>query len=36
VIGSPHIGAGTKEAQSRVGADVAEKLINFSKNAQPA
>jgi D-3-phosphoglycerate dehydrogenase len=36
VIGSPHIGAGTKEAQSRVGAEVAEKLINFAKNAQPA
>jgi D-3-phosphoglycerate dehydrogenase len=36
VIGSPHIGAGTKEAQGRVGAEVAEKLINFAKNAQPA
>jgi D-3-phosphoglycerate dehydrogenase len=36
VIGSPHIGAGTKEAQSRVGAEVAEKLINFAKNMQPA
>jgi D-3-phosphoglycerate dehydrogenase len=36
VIGSPHIGAGTKEAQDRVGAEVAEKLINFAKNAQPA
>ena len=35
VIGSPHVGAGTKEAQSRVGAEVAEKLINFAKNAQP-
>jgi D-3-phosphoglycerate dehydrogenase len=35
VIGSPHIGAGTKEAQDRVGAEVAEKLINFAKNAQP-
>ena len=29
VIGSPHIGAATKEAQARVGAEVAEKLIAF-------
>ncbi|RPJ26132.1 MAG: hydroxyacid dehydrogenase [Chloroflexi bacterium] len=36
VIASPHIGAGTKEAQARVGAEVAEKLINFAKNMQPA
>jgi D-3-phosphoglycerate dehydrogenase / 2-oxoglutarate reductase len=36
VIGSPHIGASTKEAQARVGAEVAEKLINFAKNMQPA
>jgi D-3-phosphoglycerate dehydrogenase len=35
VIGSPHIGAGTKEAQDRVGAEVAEKLINFAKKMQP-
>jgi D-3-phosphoglycerate dehydrogenase len=35
VIGSPHIGASTKEAQARVGAEVAEKLINFAKNMQP-
>jgi D-3-phosphoglycerate dehydrogenase len=35
VIASPHIGAGTKEAQARVGAEVAEKLINFAKNIQP-
>jgi D-3-phosphoglycerate dehydrogenase len=35
VIASPHIGAGTNEAQARVGAEVAEKLINFSKNMQP-
>ena len=27
VIGSPHIGAATREAQGRVGAEVAEKLI---------
>jgi D-3-phosphoglycerate dehydrogenase len=36
VIGSPHIGAGTREAQARVGAEVAEKLINFAQNMQPA
>jgi D-3-phosphoglycerate dehydrogenase len=36
VIASPHIGAGTKEAQDRVGAEVAEKLINFARNMQPA
>jgi D-3-phosphoglycerate dehydrogenase len=36
VIGSPHIGAGTKEAQARVGAEVAQKLIDFAKNMQPA
>jgi D-3-phosphoglycerate dehydrogenase / 2-oxoglutarate reductase len=29
VIASPHIGAATKEAQGRVGAEVAEKLIRF-------
>lgn len=31
VIGSPHIGAATKEAQGRVGAEVADKLIEFAK-----
>jgi D-3-phosphoglycerate dehydrogenase / 2-oxoglutarate reductase len=36
VIGSPHIGAQTKEAQGRVGAEVAEKLIEFAKKMQPA
>jgi D-3-phosphoglycerate dehydrogenase len=36
VIGSPHIGAATKEAQDRVGAEVAEKLIEFAKKMQPA
>jgi D-3-phosphoglycerate dehydrogenase len=36
VIASPHIGAATKEAQSRVGAEVAEKLIDFAKKMQPA
>ncbi len=34
VIASPHIGATTKEAQARVGAEVAEKLIAFSKNGK--
>jgi D-3-phosphoglycerate dehydrogenase len=29
VIGSPHIGAGTREAIQRVGAEVAEKMITF-------
>jgi D-3-phosphoglycerate dehydrogenase len=32
VIGSPHIGAATEEALSRVGAEVAEKVIEFCKN----
>ncbi len=36
VIGSPHIGAATKEAQGRVGAEVAEKLIDFAGKMQPA
>jgi D-3-phosphoglycerate dehydrogenase len=34
VIGSPHIGAATKEAQGRVGAEVAEKIIAFAKNGK--
>jgi D-3-phosphoglycerate dehydrogenase len=34
VIGSPHIGAATKEAQGRVGAEVAEKMIAFAKNGK--
>ena len=29
VIGSPHVGAATGEAQGRVGAEVAEKMIDF-------
>jgi D-3-phosphoglycerate dehydrogenase len=32
VICSPHIGATTKEGQGRVGAEVAEKLIEFAKS----
>jgi D-3-phosphoglycerate dehydrogenase len=35
VIASPHIGAATREAQARVGAEVAQKLIEFAKNVQP-
>jgi D-3-phosphoglycerate dehydrogenase len=31
VICSPHIGAATREAQGRVSAEVAEKLIEFAK-----
>jgi D-3-phosphoglycerate dehydrogenase len=29
VIGSPHTGASTREAQGRVGAEVAERMISF-------
>jgi D-3-phosphoglycerate dehydrogenase / 2-oxoglutarate reductase len=36
VICSPHVGAATTEAQGRVGAEVAQKLIEFAKNQQPA
>jgi D-3-phosphoglycerate dehydrogenase len=36
VIASPHIGAATKEAQGRVGAEVAQKLIDFSRTVKPA
>lgn len=35
VIGSPHIGAATHEAQGRVGAEVADKLIDFARKMQP-
>src|ERR1043165_879462 len=31
VIGSPHIGATTREAQARIGAEVSAKLIEFAK-----
>ena len=31
VIASPHIGAATREAQARVGAEVATKLIEFAR-----
>jgi len=36
VIASPHIGAATKEAQTRVGAEVADIVIAFAKNVVPA
>ncbi len=36
VIASPHIGAATREAQARVGSEVAQKLIDFARNTQPA
>lgn len=32
VVCSPHIGATTREAQGRVGAEVAEKLIEFARD----
>jgi D-3-phosphoglycerate dehydrogenase len=35
VIGSPHVGAATVEAQSRVGEEVAEKMIEFFKIQVP-
>jgi D-3-phosphoglycerate dehydrogenase / 2-oxoglutarate reductase len=34
VIGSPHIGASTREAQERIGGEVAEKLIEFARQNQ--
>ena len=33
VICSPHIGAATREAQARVGAEVVEKIIEFSEKS---
>lgn len=35
VIGSPHIGAATKEGQGRVGSEVAQKMIEFARNERP-
>jgi D-3-phosphoglycerate dehydrogenase len=35
VIASPHIGAATQEAQTRVGAEVAEIVIGFAKTLAP-
>jgi D-3-phosphoglycerate dehydrogenase len=34
VIGSPHIGAATSEAQGRIGSELAEKLIAFGRENQ--
>jgi D-3-phosphoglycerate dehydrogenase len=36
VVASPHIGAATKEAQTRVGAEVAEIVIDFAKTLAAA
>lgn len=36
VIASPHIGAATREAQARVGYEVAQKIIDFARDTQPA
>ena len=33
VIASPHIGAATKEAQTRIGGEVADIVIQFAKTA---
>jgi D-3-phosphoglycerate dehydrogenase len=35
VIASPHIGAATREAQARVGDEVAQKLIEFAGKMSP-
>jgi D-3-phosphoglycerate dehydrogenase len=35
VIASPHIGAATREAQARVGDEVAQKLIEFAGKTSP-
>ena len=35
VIGSPHIGAATVEAQHRISIEVAEKVIEFEKKLKP-
>jgi len=35
VIASPHIGAATTEAQSRIGSEVAQKIIDFARNTEP-
>lgn len=32
VIGTPHIGASTREGQGRVGSAVAEKIVNWAKS----
>ncbi len=35
VIASPHIGAATKEAQTRIGAEVAQIVAEFARTAAP-
>lgn len=35
VIASPHIGASTKEAQTRIGAEVAQIVVDFARNYAP-
>ena len=35
VIASPHIGASTREAQSRIGSEVAQKIMDFARNTEP-
>jgi D-3-phosphoglycerate dehydrogenase len=35
VISSAHIAATTKEAQARIGAEVAAKVIDFAKTIEP-
>ena len=35
VIGSPHVGAGTREAKARVGDDVAAAVIEFAEGLWP-
>jgi len=35
VIGSPHIGAATKEAQGRIGAEVAQIVVEFARTYAP-
>lgn len=34
VIGSPHIGAATEEAQERIGGEVAQKMIEFAHKSR--
>lgn len=36
VISSPHVGAATREAQDRIGAEVAQLLIEFQRAGAPA
>lgn len=36
VLASPHIGASTREAQARIGSEVAQKIMDFARNTEPA